>query len=122
MFASAPSAVPQIKSGKVRALATTGAARSPFLPDVPTIAESGFPGYEATNWYAYMAPGRTPREIIARLNRELVKVLETPEIRDQLFNHGVEPKPGTSEALAKHIESELALWGRVVKEAGIQAE
>lgn len=103
-------------------LATTGATRSPFLPDVPTIAESGYPGYEATNWYAYMAPGRTSTEIVARLNRELVKVLETPEVRDQLFTHGMEPMPGSSEALAKYIERELAVWGKVVKEAGIRAE
>jgi tripartite-type tricarboxylate transporter receptor subunit TctC len=122
VFASAPSAVPQIKAGKIRALATTGATRSPFLPDVPTIAESGYPGYEATNWYAYVAPGRTPADIVARLNRELVKVLETPEVRDQLFTHGMEPMPGTSEALAKYIERELAVWGKVVKEAGIRAE
>ncbi|MBI2960040.1 MAG: hypothetical protein HYY28_06985 [Betaproteobacteria bacterium] len=69
-----------------------------------------------------MAPGRTPPEIVARLNRELVKVLEMPEIRDQLFTHGMEPMPGSSEALARHIGRELAVWGRVVREAGIRAE
>jgi tripartite-type tricarboxylate transporter receptor subunit TctC len=122
MFASAPSAVPQIKSGKVRALATTGAARSPFLPDVPTIAESGFPGYEATNWYAYMAPGRTPREIIARLNRELVKALHDPAVKDLLNKQGLEPAPGTPEQLARFTKSEYDTWGRVVKEAGIKIE
>jgi tripartite-type tricarboxylate transporter receptor subunit TctC len=88
---------------------------------VPTIAESGYPGYEATNWYAYVLPVRTPKDIVERWNRELVKVLTTPEVREQLLGHGLEPQPGTSAALAKHIERELAIWGKVVKEAGITA-
>jgi tripartite-type tricarboxylate transporter receptor subunit TctC len=121
-FASAPSAVPHIKAGKIRALATTGATRSAFLPEVPTVAELGYPGYEATNWYAYVAPAKTPREIVDRLNREIVKVLNTPEIRAQLISNGMEPSPSTPDALAKYMDRELATWGRVVKEAGIQAE
>ncbi len=122
VFASAPSAVPQIKAGKIRALATTGATRSTFLPEVPTVAEAGFPGFEATNWYAYMAPGKTPRAIVDLLNRELVKVLNTPEVRNQLLAQGMEPLPMTVDQLGKYIEREYATWGRVVKEAGIQAE
>jgi len=122
LFASAPSVVPQVKSGKIRALAVTGAKRSASFPDVPTIAELGYPGYEATNWYAYVAPARTPKEIIERLNREIVRTLNTPETRDQLLGHGEEPTPSTPEELAKTIERELATWGRVVKEAGIQAQ
>ena len=122
VFASAPSAVPQIKAGKIRALATTGATRSSFLPEVPTVAEAGFPGFEATNWYAYMAPGKTPRAIVELLNRELVKVLNTPEVRNQLLAQGMEPLPMTVDQLGKYIEREYATWGRVVKEAGIQAE
>ena len=106
VFASAPSAVPQIKAGKIRALATTGATRSSFLPEVPTVAEAGFPGFEATNWYAYMAPGKTPRAIVELLNRELVKVLNTPEIREQLQAQGMEPQPGTSEELGRYIQRE----------------
>jgi tripartite-type tricarboxylate transporter receptor subunit TctC len=121
-FASAPSALPHVKSGKIRALATTGATRSAFLPDVPTIAESGYPGYDSTNWYAFVAPGKTPKELVERLNRELVKSLGTAEVREQLLNNGMEPEPSTPEALAQHIDSQLALWGRVVKEAGIQAQ
>jgi tripartite-type tricarboxylate transporter receptor subunit TctC len=89
---------------------------------VPTIAESGFPGFEATNWFAYVAPGKTPKPVIERLNRELVKVLTTPEIREQLLSHGMEAQPGSSEELARYIEREYATWGRVVREAGIQAE
>ena len=122
VFASAPSAVPQIKAGKIRALATTGATRSSFLPEVPTVAEAGFPGFEATNWYAYMAPGKTPRAIVELLNRELVKVLNTPEVRNQLLAQGMEPLPMTVDQLGKYLEREYATWGRVVKEAGIQAE
>jgi tripartite-type tricarboxylate transporter receptor subunit TctC len=122
VFASAPSALPQVKAGKIRALATTGAARSSFLPDVPTIAESGYPGYEAINWYAFVAPGKTPKDIVDRLNRDLVKALGTPEIREQLLNNGMEPQPSTPEELARYMEREYETWGRVVKEAGIQAE
>lgn len=121
-FASAPSALPHIKAGKIRALATTGIRRSAFLPNVPTVAESGFPGYDATNWYAFIAPAKTPREIIDRLNRDLVRALNTPETREQLLANGMEPQPGTPEELARQIENQLAVWGRVVRDAGIQAE
>jgi tripartite-type tricarboxylate transporter receptor subunit TctC len=119
IFSTPASVVGHIKAGKLRALATTGAQRSLAMPEVPTIAESGYPGYEATNWYAYVAPVKTPREFVARLNQELVKVLAAPEVREQLISHGLEPQPGTSEALAKTIEREYATWGRVVKEAKI---
>ena len=121
-FATAPSAIPQIKAGKIRALATTGLTRSPTLPEVPTIAESGYPGFEATNWFAYMAPAKTPKAVLNRLNAELVRVLRAPDIREQLLTHGMEAQPGSSEELARYIEREYATWGRVVKQAGIQAE
>ena len=120
-FASAPSALPHVKTGKIRALATTGAARSSFLPDVPTIAES-YPGYEATNWYAFVAPAKTPKDVVGELNRQLVKVLSTPSVREQLLANGMEPQPSTPEELARYMEREFETWGRVVKEAGIQAE
>ena len=122
VFASAPSAVPQIKAGKIIALATTGATRSQFLPNVPTISELGYPGYEALNWYAYVAPAKTPKAVLERLNRELVKVLNTPEVREQLLTQGMEPQPGTSEELARYIQREYTTWGKVVKDAGIKAE
>ena len=120
-FASAPSALPHVKAGKIRALATTGVARSSFLPDVPTIAES-YPGYEATNWYAFVAPAKTPKDVVGELNRQLVKVLSTPTVREQLLANGMEPQPSTPEELARYMEREYETWGRVVKEAGIQAE
>ncbi|MSQ62929.1 MAG: tripartite tricarboxylate transporter substrate binding protein [Betaproteobacteria bacterium] len=121
IFATPASVVGHIKAGKLRALASTGAQRSLAMPEVPTIAESGYPGYEATNWYAYVAPVKTPKEILVRLNLALVKSLAAPEVREQLISHGLEPQPGTSEALAKTIEREYATWGRVVKEAKISA-
>jgi tripartite-type tricarboxylate transporter receptor subunit TctC len=121
IFATPVSSNAQIKAGKVHAIATTGATRSAYLPDVPTVAESGYPGYEATNWYAYMAPAGTPKEIIDRLHRELVQALNAPDVRAQLEKQGVEAKPGTPEELAKYIAREHATWGRVVKEAKIQA-
>ena len=120
-FASAPTAIPHVKAGKLRALGTTGPKRSAFLPDVPSIAES-YAGYDATNWYAFVVPAKTPKEIVERLNREIVKALNTAEVREQLLANGMEPEPSTPEELAKHIETELAQWGRVVKEAGIQAQ
>ena len=119
IFSTPASVVGHIKAGKLRALATTGAQRSLAMPEIPTIAESGYPGFEATNWYGYVAPVKTPKEIVARLNQELVKVLSAPEVREQLIGHGLEPQPGTSDALAKYIEREHATWGRVVKEAKI---
>ena len=122
LFASASTAVPQVKSGKIRALATTGPKRSSSFPDVPTIAESGYPGYEATNWYAIVAPAKVPKDILERLNRDVVRTLNTPEIRDQLLSHGEEPSPSTPEELARFMEREYNTWGKVVKEAGIQAE
>jgi tripartite-type tricarboxylate transporter receptor subunit TctC len=121
IFSTPSSVVGHIRAGKIRALATTGAQRSQAMPEVPTIAESGYPGYEATNWYAYVTPAKTPKEIIARLNQELVKVLGVPDVRDQLHHHGFEPQPGTPEALAKYMEREYATWGRVVRDAKITA-
>jgi tripartite-type tricarboxylate transporter receptor subunit TctC len=121
VFATPASAGAHVKAGKIRALAVTGAARSPYMPDVPTIAESGYPGYEATNWYAYVAPAKTPPDVLARWNQELVKVLSDPAVREQLLGHGMEPMPGTADALAKYMQREYATWGRVVKEAKITA-
>lgn len=121
MVATPVTALPHVKSGKLRALATTGAARPAMMPDVPTVAESGYPGYEATNWYAYYAPAGTPKDVLARLHKELVDALNAPDVREQLDRQGVEAKPGTSEELTKYMERELATWGRVVKAAKIQA-
>ena len=121
IFATPISAGPHIKSGRIRAIAVTSAARTEFMPDVPTIAESGYPGFEATNWYAYVLPSKTPTEVVNRWNRELVKVLNAPEVRKALLAQGMEPAPSTREALAAYIKREYDTWARVVKEANITA-
>ncbi len=120
-FATPVAAGPHMKAGKARALASTGTTRSAFLPEVPTVAESGYPGYEATNWYAYVAPAKTPKDIVERLNREIVRALGSPEVKELLAKQGLEPKPSTPEELARTMEREYATWGRVVKEAKITA-
>ncbi|TAN47565.1 MAG: tripartite tricarboxylate transporter substrate binding protein, partial [Betaproteobacteria bacterium] len=120
-FATPVAAGPHMKAGKARALASTGTTRSAFLPDVPTVAESGYPGYEATNWYAYVAPAKTPKDIVERLNREIVRALGSPEVKELLAKQGLEPRPSTPEELARTMEREYATWGRVVKEAKITA-
>jgi tripartite-type tricarboxylate transporter receptor subunit TctC len=122
VFASATTATPQVKAGKLRALGATGSKRSAALPDVPTIAEQGYPGYEATNWYAYVAPAKTPRNIVARLNTEIVRTLRDPETHEAILKLGEEPTPSTPEELARQIEREHATWGRVIKDAGIPVE
>ena len=91
-------------------------------PTVPTIAESGYPGFEATNWYAFVAPGKTPREILDYWNREIVKALNDPQVKAELAKHGLDPAPGTREELAQYMERELQKWGKVVKDAKITAE
>jgi tripartite-type tricarboxylate transporter receptor subunit TctC len=121
-FATPVAAGPHVKAGKAKALATTGAKRDPFMADVPTVAESGYPGYEATNWYAYLAPAKTPRDIVERLNREIVKALKSPEVKDLLNKQGLEAAPSTPEDLAAFMKREYDTWGKVVKEAGIKAQ
>jgi tripartite-type tricarboxylate transporter receptor subunit TctC len=121
IFATPISAGPHIKSGRIRAIAVTSAQRTSFMPEVPTVAESGYPGFEATNWYAYVLPAKTPNEIIERWNRELVKVLNDAAVREALLAQGMEPAPSTRESLAAYIKREYDTWARVVKEAKITA-
>jgi hypothetical protein len=94
------------------ALATTGTKRSSTMPDVPTIAESGYPGFEATNWYAFVAPGRTPKELLDFWNREITKALNDPHVRAELAKHGLDPAPGTRDELAQYFERESQKWSR----------
>jgi tripartite-type tricarboxylate transporter receptor subunit TctC len=122
IFATPVSAGGQIKAGRIRAIATTGPRRAAILPDVPTVAESGYPGYEAMNWYAYLAPAKTPKEIIERLNRELVKALNNAEVVALLHQQGLESSPGSPAELARYMEREFETWGKVVKQAGIKAQ
>jgi tripartite-type tricarboxylate transporter receptor subunit TctC len=123
MYPAVPStALPHVESGKLRALALTGPNRLPTMPDVPTVAESGYPGFEAMNWYAFVAPGKTPKDILDFWNRELNKVLKDPAVRSALAKHGLEPSPGTREELAQYIDRETEKWGKVVRDAKITPE
>ena len=92
------------------------------MPTVPTVAELGYPGFEATNWYAFVAPGKTPPDLLDFWNRELTKVLRDPQVSAELAKHGLEPAPGTRDELARYIDAESVKWGKVVREAKITAE
>ena len=122
LFASPSTAIPQVKAGRVKGLAVTTLKRSLMLPDLPTIAESGFPGYETDNWYGVVVPAKTPRPIVNRLNAELRRALLTPDIKDALLRQGLEAAPGTPEAFGKYIRSEYEKWGKLIREAGIHAQ
>ena len=122
IFATPVSSGGQVKAGKIRAIATTGPKRAALMPDVPTVAESGYPGYEAMNWYAYLAPAKTSKDIVERLNRELVKALNDPAVAELLHKQGLEPSPSSSAELARYMEREYETWGKVVKQAGIKAQ
>jgi tripartite-type tricarboxylate transporter receptor subunit TctC len=118
MYPAVPStSKPHVDTGKVRAIGTTGNRRTPVMPDVPTIAEQGFPGFEATNWYAFVTSSKVPKEIQRFWTRELVKALNDPEVKAALEKHGLEPEPGTAEELAKLIDTETEKWGKVVRDA-----
>jgi len=122
-FAVAPDALAHIKAGKLRAIGVTGAKRAAPLPEVPTLAEAGVPGYEATAWFGYLAPAGTPREIIDRLNAEIAKALESPEVRERLAPGGLSELPGgTPERFGELIRSEIAKWSTVVKASGAKID
>jgi tripartite-type tricarboxylate transporter receptor subunit TctC len=121
-FATPISSISQIRAGKAKAVATTGSKRAALMPDVPTVAESGYPGYEALNWYGFLAPKGTSKEIVDRLNREIVKALAAPQVVAALHKTGTEPKSSTPEEFAAYIKREYDTWGKVVKEAGIKAQ
>jgi tripartite-type tricarboxylate transporter receptor subunit TctC len=111
-----------IKSGKVRVLAVGGAKRFAAMPEVPTIAESGVPGYEMVLWYGVLAPAGTPKSIVAKLNSEMVKTLNLPDVRQRLSNQGAEAVGNTPEQFDALIKSEIKNWARVVKEAGLRVD
>jgi tripartite-type tricarboxylate transporter receptor subunit TctC len=121
-FAAPPTALPHIETGKVLALATTGPARAAHLPNVPTVAESGYPGFQALNWYAFVASSKVPAPVLDRWNQEIVKVLGEPEIRSYLSKHGLTPHPTTRAELAEFMRKESAQWGAIVRDRKIVAE
>jgi tripartite-type tricarboxylate transporter receptor subunit TctC len=122
MFDNLPSSYQQIKAGKLRALAVTSATRSAALPDVPTIAEAGLPGYEATSWFGLLAPAGTPPAVLKLLNDNVVAVLASPEVRAQLNEQGAVPHGETPEEFAAFIRAESVKWGKTVRESGATAD
>lgn len=122
MFDNAPSALPNVQNGRLRALAITGAKRSEALPDLPTMIEAGLPGYEVNSWFALVAPATTPREIVARLNEEVNKALRNPDVRASLAKLGADPSGSTPEQLRSFISSETARWAKVVKTSGAKVD
>ncbi len=122
IFSGVPALVPHIQSGRIRAIAIGSRARFAAIPDVPTFDESGLKGYEATTWFALLAPAKTPREIVQRVNAEVGKVLASADIRDRYKLEGLEPQGGTPEDLAKFMRSEIALYARVIKSAGLKQQ
>ena len=116
------SVMPHIKAGRLRAIAVTGAQRSPAMPDVPTVAESLLPGFEATAWYGALAPTATPRAIVTRLHSEFAKALALPEVKQRLENLGYQIVASTPDAFAAYIKTEIAKWAKVVKASGAKAE
>jgi tripartite-type tricarboxylate transporter receptor subunit TctC len=122
MVAQVSSALPHIRAGKLRAIGIASLRRSQVLPDVPTIAEQGFPGFEAVSWYALMAPAATPKDIVAKLSTEVTRILQLNEIRERFAGLGAEAVGGTPEQLAVTIKTESARWGEVVKKQHITVE
>lgn len=122
MFELMYSAMPALKSGKVRPLAVTSAQRLPVLPDVPTMAEAGLPGFESSNWQGIIAPAATPRAIVSKINADTVAVLGMPEVRDKIIAQGNQVGGGTPEEFGALIRAETAKWGKVVREAGVRAD
>jgi tripartite-type tricarboxylate transporter receptor subunit TctC len=122
MFDTGPSALPHVRSGKTRALAVTTAKRSRLMPDLPTVVESGLPGYDVTTWFGLVAPSGTPREIVTKLNTEVVRILQTPEVKERLETQAADPVGNTPEEFAAIIKADIAKWGEVIKLAGVRIE
>jgi tripartite-type tricarboxylate transporter receptor subunit TctC len=122
MLDNIPSVKPQVVSGKMKALAVTSAKRSAAMPEVPTFAESGLAGFEANSWWAILAPAGTPPEIIARLNAELVKILQSAYVKERFAGVGAEPAPSTPEEAAAHIKGEVGKWAAIVKASGARVD
>jgi tripartite-type tricarboxylate transporter receptor subunit TctC len=121
IFGGIAQAARLVEARRLRAIAVSGVRRSPALPDVPTVAESGLPGFEASSWYGLLAPAATPRAIVERLNREVLRVLQLPEVRDRFMAEAFDVPRDTPEQFAAHIKADVPKWAKVVKEAGIKA-
>jgi tripartite-type tricarboxylate transporter receptor subunit TctC len=122
LFGSVASSMPHVKSGRLKALATTGLKRSKVAPDLPTMAEAGFPGFDVTTWYSLMLPARTPAAIGKRIHEESAKALQRPEVQQAMANQGLEVETSTPQELAARIKAETATWAEVIRAAGIKSE
>ncbi len=122
MFATVASAIGSIKAGKVRPLAMTGAKRTSVLPDVPTMAEAGLPDYVVNNWYGVFVPAGTPGDIVARLNAEIGKALNSPDVRQRLLDSGIEVAPSSADQFASYVRAEMQKWAKVVKDSGAKVD
>lgn len=122
MFDSMASALPLVKSGKLRALAQTGARRSSAAPEIPTIAESGLPGYDVAGWFGILAPAGTPRDIVMKLSGEITQILNLPDVKERYALLGAEPGPGNPEEFGRFITAEIAKWAKVIRDSGTKAE
>ena len=118
-FALVPAVLQHIKAGSLRPIAVTTEQRLPYLPDVPTIAESGFPGYEISSWQGVFAPGGTPRDVVGKINGEVVRLLSVPEVRARISLEGADPVGSSPDAFAERVKSEIAKWTKVARSAGI---
>ncbi|MBL8359540.1 MAG: tripartite tricarboxylate transporter substrate binding protein, partial [Rubrivivax sp.] len=121
-FTGSPAVLPHVKSGRLRALAISSPQRLAALPDVPTVAESGYPGFEADQWYGVVAPAGTPAERVARLNAEINKALALPEVAQQFAVEGATPMPGTPQAFGELIKREIPRWAEVVKAGNVKPD
>lgn len=122
MFDNVPNVIGHVRAGKMKAIAVSTPQRSALAPDVPTVAEAGVPGYELSVWFGVLAPAGTPRDIIARLNTEIVKVLNAPEVKDRFAKQGVEVQTSTPEQFGEFLRAEVSRWAKVVQDANIKAD
>jgi tripartite-type tricarboxylate transporter receptor subunit TctC len=122
MFSSTVAILPQVRSGRLRPLGMTSAKRSSAMPEVPTVAEAGVPGYETASWYGVLAPAGTPKPIVDRLNKEIVKGVQMPDVRERLTNEGADPVGGSPAEFSAHIKRELARWAQVIKQAKVKTD
>jgi tripartite-type tricarboxylate transporter receptor subunit TctC len=122
MFDAVPAVLPHAKSGKLRALAVGSSARSPFMPEVPTVAESGYPGFEAVGWIGIAAPAKTPEAVLDKINAEIAKFLATADMKERLAGLGVTPAGDSRAHFTSFVRSEIAKWGKLIRDAGIKAD
>ena len=122
MFATIPSVIEFVRAGRLRALAVTSTSRSAAAPEIPTIAESGFPDFEASSWFGLLGPADLPRDITMKLQTELRRILNIPEIRDKLIQQGADPVASTPEEFGAYMRAETVKWAKVVKTSGARAD